>query len=412
MAKQDIVGSVDLGSNHVVCVVGRPSDNGIIEVLGAGRVETKGIKNGVVVDVKEASEAIEAAVKSAEESSEQVLKRLYVALRGSHLESHNSRGTVAISRTDKEITEEDVDAAVETAKRNIRISADREIIHSIPQGFTVNSQTGILNPVGMDGSHLEVEIHVITASCDHLNNIQKAIARAGFDVVEFIYGVLSLGECVVTQEEKDLGCILVDIGGLSTGIVLYQNGGIQTSSEIEVGSDNITKDLAHFLKTKAKTAAEIKEKYGVAMKKLMKADEASQKISYTGIDDKTPREIKRQEIIQPIESRLDQIVTFMADSVAKVGYSQELFAAGVILAGGGSRLKRIDEAFQEWLKLSARVGIVTDVEGEADVVGNPSYHTAISMLKYHFGDTRSAKPRRGGGKGMWQSISKWWEEAF
>ncbi|MDI6757881.1 MAG: cell division protein FtsA [Endomicrobiia bacterium] len=412
MAKQDIVGSVDLGSSHVICVVGRPTDAGAIEVLGVGRVETRGIKNGVVMDVREASAAVKAAVEAAEEASDQVLRRLYVALRGAHLESHNSRGTLAISRTDKEITEEDVEHVIENAKMNVRLSADREIIHSIPQSFTVNSQTGISNPVGMDGTHLEADIHVVTASSDHLNNIQKAIAKAGFEVIEFIHGILSLGELVVTQEEKDLGCMLVDIGGLSTGLVLYQNGVIRSSSEIEIGSDNITKDLAHFLKTNSKTAAEIKEKYGTAMKKLMKTDEASQKIAYTGIDGKTTREVKRAEIIPPIESRLDQIVTFLSDAGNKIGYSQDLFAGGAVLSGGGSRLSHIDEAFMEWLKLSARIAAACDVNGPSEILNNPTYHTAISLLKYHFGDARPSSPRRGSKQGMFQSLTKWWNDAF
>ncbi len=424
MAKQEIVGSIDIGSSQVVCAIGRMNDNGLVEVLGAGRAESqKGIKNGIIRDINEASNAIKNAVEEAEEKSGHVLRNLYVALRGSHLESRNGHGTLAISRTDKEITEEDVEIVIENARMNVRISPDKEIIHTLPKHYTVNSQEGIINPVGMDGTHLETDVVVITASSDHLNNIQKAIARAGFEVIEFVYGVLSLGESVVTQDEKELGCLLIDIGGLSTGLVLYQNNSIFATTEIEIGSDSITKDLAHFLKTTSKTAAEIKEKYGIAMKKALKSDEAQQKITYVGLDNKSAREIKRQEIAIPIEHRLDQIVTFISDAIAKIGYPQELFSGGAIIAGGGSMLKHIDTAIEEWLKIDTRIGIITDVNGPEEIVSNPTYHTAISLLKYHFGtdashtsQTRASVGKSGRHqrtkKSIFQAISRWFDDTF
>ncbi len=413
MPKHEIVGSVDIGSNHVACVIGRLTDSGIIEVLGGGRSECSGIKNGVVTSMKEASDDIKNAIETAEENAGADLRKMYVALRGSHIESHSSHGTLGISRTDKEITTEDVEGVIDNAKMNIRLSHDREIVHAIPQSFTVNGQAGVTNPVGMDGSHLEVNVHVVTASCVHMNTLQKAIARGGFEITEFVYGILALGESVVTQEEKELGCLLIDIGGYSTGLVIYQSGHIQASREMELGGDFISKDLAHNLRTKIQTAAQIKEKYGVAEKKLLKNGESNQKIEYISLDGKTMRDIKRHELVHVIEARVDQIATLASDTIVKDGYSFDLFSAGVIITGGASQLKGIDAYFEDALKTIARIGNVNDVEGEASIVNNPSYYTAISLLKYHFGDLRqTTKQRVGAKKSILSSLTKWWDETF
>lgn len=412
MQKHNIIGSIDLGSNQVVCIIGRLTDSNSIEVLGAGRTDCKGIKNGVIINMAEASNGIRAAIEQAEEKAGYTLRKLYVALRGNHITSHNSHGTLGIARTDKEITAEDVESVIENAKMNVRLSPDKEIIHAIPQNFSLNNQTGVPNPIGMDGSHLEVNLYVVTAASVHINNIQKTIAKAGFEVIEFVYGVLALGENVVTQEEKDLGCALIDIGASSTGIVVYRDGTIQNSREIELGSDFISKDLAHYLKTKIQTATSIKEKYGAATKKILKPDEANSKIEYISLDGKTKREVKRQEIITVIEARVDQIASYISDELNEEGFSSDIFAAGVILSGGGSQIKGIDTVFEDSLKTSARIGNIFDVVGESGVVDNPTYYTAISLLKYHFGDIRHAKQRTTVKKSFFSSFLKWWDEIF
>jgi cell division protein FtsA len=241
MAKQDIVAGLDIGSAQVACVIGRRDPfTGQVEILSGSRTACLGgLKGGVVINIDETARAITRICEEAEDVAKEMVKELTISIRGAHLQTFNNHGALNIARTDKEITPDDVEKAIENAQA-VHMSQDREIIHTIPQGFTLDRQQGVPNPVGMEGSLLEVDVHIVTASRSHLNNIFKAINSAGFTVTEPIYGLLAAGEIVVTQEEKDLGCVMLDIGGQTTDLAVYFDGSVHYTEKLPLGSDAIT----------------------------------------------------------------------------------------------------------------------------------------------------------------------------
>ncbi|OGS17679.1 MAG: cell division protein FtsA, partial [Elusimicrobia bacterium RIFOXYA2_FULL_50_26] len=325
------------------------------------------------------------------------------------IESVNTQGAINISRTDKEITADDVAGAIENAK-TIRLSPDREILHTIPQEFSLNHQRGVPNPVGMEGNFLEVDVHILIGSSSHLSNVYKAIAQAGFEVVDPVYGLLAVGDLVVTQEEKELGCLLIDFGGLTTGLAVYSEGSIRFSKELQIGSDFITRDISHNLRTSLGTAQSIKEKYGVAMGSLLKDDS---KVDYTAVDGRTVRSASRRQIVEIIQPRLDQIFVAIEQELRNANLSDTVVPGGIIITGGGSRLEGIVQATEQALSSSARLGLPQDVTGPEEIITNQTYATAIGLLR---ADVMASpgwvphKPSRG--NSLWSRIKTWADDVF
>ena len=306
MAKSDIVAGLDIGSAQVVCVIGRRDpQTGQIEILSGSRTACLGgLKGGVVININETARAITRICEEAEDAAKEMVKDVTIAVRGNHLQTFNNHGALNIARTDKEITADDVEKAIENAQA-VHLSQDREIIHTIPQGFTLDRQQGVPNPVGMEGSLLEVDVHIVTASRSHLSNIFKAINMAGFSVSEPIYGLFAAGEVVVTQEERDLGSILIDIGGQTTDIAVYFDGSVHFTEKLTIGADAITRDLAYGLRTSLSQAQQIKENYGVAMATLLEQNEGE--VNFTAMDGRTFRKVNRRQLIEMIEPRVEEI---------------------------------------------------------------------------------------------------------
>jgi len=415
MAKSDIIAGLDVGSSQVCCVIGRLSEEtGALEVLSGARILCRGVKGGVVINLSETSYAVRKVIEQAEEQAQETVRQIYLGLRGSHIESMNARGAINISRTDKEITAEDVSGAVENAK-TIRLSPDREILHTIPQEFSLNHQRGVPNPVGMEGNFLEVDVHILTGSSSHLSNIYKAIAQAGFEVVEPVYGLLSVGDLVITQEEKELGCLLIDFGGLTTGLAIYTEGSIRFSKELQVGSDYITRDISHSLRTSLSVAQDIKEKYGIAMGSLLKADG---KFDFMAVDGRTIRESTRKQLVEIIQPRLDQIFVTIEEEIRQSSLADAIVPGGIIITGGGARLEGIVQAAEQALNSSTRIGLPQDIAaGPEDVIGNTSFSTAVALLRSGisgsqgfgsgFGNQRPSK-----GPGWMRKMKDWFETSF
>lgn len=415
MTKTDIVAGLDIGSAQVACVIGRrDAQTGQIEVLSGSRSACPGgLKGGVVINIDETARAVTRICEEAEDAAKEMVKDVTIAVRGTHLQTFNNHGALNIARTDKEITAEDVEKAIESAQA-VHMSQDREIIHTIPQGFTLDRQQGVPNPVGMEGSLLEVDVHIVTASRSHLNNIFKAINVAGFNVTEPIYGLLGAGEVVVTQEERDLGSLLIDIGGQTTDLAVYFDGSVHFTEKLPIGADAITRDLAYGLRTSLSQAQQIKENYGVALSSLLEQNE--NEINFTAMDGRSMRKVSRRFLIDIIEPRVEEIFTLVSEKLQDSGYADRVVPGGAVLTGGGSLLKGIEQASERILQLSSRVGLPQGVIGKSDIVGHPSFATAIGLLAFPYkGDGQwAATPtrRRARAGSLSQRMKEWVEETF
>lgn len=416
MSKQEVIAGLDIGSAQVAVVIGRrDAHTGQIEVLSGARSACPGgLKGGVVINIDETARAVTRICEESEDAAKEMVKDLTIAVRGSHLQTFNNHGALNIARTDKEITAEDVEKAIESAQA-VHMSADREIIHTIPQGFTLDRQQGVPNPVGMEGSLLEVDVHIVTASRSHLNNIFKAINLAGFSVTEPIYGLLAAGEVVVTQEERDLGAILIDIGGQTTDIAVYFDGCMHFTEKLPLGADAITRDLAYGLRTSLSQAQQIKENYGVAMGNMLEQNEGE--VSFTAMDGRTFRKVSRRFLVDIVEPRVEEIFTLVAEKLQDSGYADRVVPGGAILTGGGSLLKGVEQAAERILQLSARVGLPQGIIGKSDIVGHPSYATAIGLLSFPYRNegqwnAASARRRARTGASVTRRLKEWVEETF
>lgn len=405
MAKPDIVVGLDIGSAQAVCVIAtRDPETDALQVVGGARRACRGLKGGVVINIDETAQAVSRAVEDAEAMADLsgAVRQVLIGIRGGHIQTFNHHGAMNIARTDKEITPEDRDQVVENTKA-VPISPDREIVHVIPQDFILDRQTGVPNPIGMEAGLLEVDVHLVTASQSHLNNVWKAIAKAGFQVEEPIYGLLAVGDAVVTHEEKDLGCVLVDLGGQTTGLAVYVDGAVRFTKELSLGADAITHDLSHALRTSLIEAQKIKELNGAASRSLTQGD-LEETLEYTAVDGRTTRRVKRQALIDFISPRVEELFTVVQEELQNSGYGDRVSGGGVILTGGGSLLQGMTGAAEQILELPVRQGPPQGLTGPADILAHPSYATALGLLHYqHLGEwarSRRAKPSGGrlGGK--------------
>jgi len=403
MKKTDLRTGVDIGSGQVVAVVAeRGGDNELVHVLGASREPCVGLKGGVVINIDETARAITRAVEAAEEMAGHpgVSRHVLLGVRGAHIQTFNHHGAMNIARTDKEITAEDRDQVVESTKA-VPISPDREIVHVIPQDFILDRQSGVPNPIGMEAMLLEVDVHIVTASQSHLNNVWKAIARAGFEVEEPIYGLLAVGDTVVSQEEKGLGCLLIDLGGQTTGLAVYTEGSVRFTKELAVGSDAVSHDLSHALRTSLAQAQKVKERFGAASRQLAEGN-IDEDVEFTSVDGRTQRRVKRSELFDYISPRVEEIFTLISEELQRSNYAEHVAGGGVILTGGGSQMQGLVAAAEQLMEMPVRVGLPQNITGVPTILSDPSYATALGVLTYrHSGDwARSRRANRHTGWGQ------------
>ncbi|MDE2038803.1 MAG: cell division protein FtsA [Elusimicrobia bacterium] len=379
-SKQDVVAGLDMGSGRVTCLIGAGDEAGCMHVLGGSSVSCRGgLNGGVVVNIMETANAVTQAVEEAEAQAKREVRNVFLGVRGHHLQSFNNRGAFNIARTDKEITAEDVDSVIANAKA-VPLSSDREILHVLPQSFSLDRQRGIPHPVGMEGSLLEVDVHIVTAASGHLNNLIKTVAKAGFEVVEPVYSLLASGEMLVTAEEKELGCLLVDLGGQSVSIGVYAEGSIRYSKELPIGSDFITKDLAIGLRTSLLTAEKIKVEHGIAHPSLLNGDD---EIEFRGPDGRTAQSVKTSYMMNLILPRVEEIFSVIEEELQASSYADVVVPGGLILTGGGALMRGTLQAAEQILRMPVRLGLPhPDAIVAEDQWLTPTYATAMGLLGY------------------------------
>lgn len=408
MARPRVAAGLDIGSSRVSCVIAKLEDAGDLQVIGLGKAPCRGFRQGNLVNLEEASQAITRAVESAEEMAGQTVESLIVNLKGPHVQSFNHRGAINIARGDKEITEEDVRQVMEAA-RVMQISQDREILHTLPQDFIVDNQGGVENPIGIDGSHLAVDVHVVTAGRTALTNITKCVNRAGFRCEGLVSSILAVGDVVVTEEEKEIGVVLVDVGAQTTDIALYHKGAAHFIKELPLGGDHITQDVAQGLRTSRAVAQDIKHRFGSAWTKLVDPGEM---VHYLSVDGKTQRSVSRKTLCDFILPRVEEILAAVL-SECEACPVFDMAAAGVVLTGGGSQLLGMREAVEEVLKLAARIGMPQSVGGLSDVLSSTDFICSLGLVKFSSQDSWDPARRFSRRKnGFVARLKKFWEGFF
>jgi cell division protein FtsA len=405
-ARSLIVG-LDIGTSKVVALVGDLLPDGRLEIIGMGSHESRGLKKGVVVNIEATVSAIQRALEEAELMADCKIQRVHVGIAGSHIRGFNSTGMVAVK--DKEVTPLDVERAVETA-RAMPIPTDQQVLHILTQEFLIDGQDGIREPLGMSGVRLEVKVHIVTGAVSAAQNVVKCVRRCGLEVADLVLQPLASSIAVLSEDEKELGVALVDIGGGTTDIAIFREGAIRHTAVIPIAGDQITADIAMALRTPTPEAELIKLRHGCALRSL--ADPAEM-IEVPGLGDRPPRRLSRQTLAEVIEPRVEELYTLVQQVLRQSGF-EELLSSGVVLTGGSSVMQGMVELGEEIFHMPVRLGVPRYAGGLADVVQSPRYATAMGLLAEGRAQLeRGILARRTGSfRGTLRRMRQWFQHNF
>ncbi len=372
--QNDIIVGLDIGTTKISAVVGEVGQ-GDINIIGIGTHPSVGLRKGVVVNVEATVESIKKAVEEAELMAGCEISSVYAGIAGGHITGFNSHGITAIKG--QEVTQQDIDRVIEAA-RAVAIPMDRELIHVLPQEYIVDNQGGIDNPIGMTGVRLEAKIHIVTGAVTSAHNIVKCANRAGLDVCDIVLESLASGDAVLTDEEKDLGTALIDLGGGSSDLAIFSGKNIQHTFVLSLGGHNLTNDIAIGLRAPIAEAEKIKLKYGTALAGKIKGDE---NIEIPGMGGRPPRRLPRQILGEIIEPRVEEIFSLIKREIYRAGV-ENLMPSGVVITGGSALLDGITDVAESVFHLPARLGRPQGISGLVDVVSNPMHATGVGLLLY------------------------------
>lgn len=390
MARDKVLVGIDVGTSKIATLVGTApravEPERAINVIGVSTVASRGLRKGQVVDIEEATVAITEGLEAAERMAGYSVSAAYVSVGGNHIASQNSHGVVAVAEPEKEISPQDVERVIDAAKA-VSLPSSREILHVLPRGFVVDSQEGIKDPLGMTGVRLEVDTHLVTGGSTALRNLAKCVSEVGVDVEGLVFAGLASAEAVLSETEKELGVVLIDIGGGTTDVCLYLDGSLAYSSVIPIGAKNITNDLAIGLRVSLESAEKIKLALGEQAKEIVIAAQETKKeedeidLSYLGLAEEV-RRVSRKTLTEGIiKPRLNEIFTMVALEIKKSGFAG-LTPGGVVIAGGGALTIGAVETAKRNLAMPVRIGIPTNVTGLVDEILTPSFATSIGLLLY------------------------------
>ena len=405
---QNLMVGLDIGTSKIGAIVADIGPNGEIEVIGIGSHPSKGLKKGVVVNIESTTQSIQRAVEEAELMAGCQIDSVFAGIAGSHIQSLNSHGIVAIR--DKEVTQADVDRVIDAAKA-VEIPADQRLLHVIPQEFINDDQDGIKEPVGMCGVRLEAKVHLVTGAVSAAQNIVKCVRRCGLEVDDIILEQLASSYAVLTEDEKELGVCLVDIGGGTTDIAVFTEGAIRHTAVIPIAGDQITNDIAVALRTPTQYAEDIKKKYACALTQLASPDES---IEVPSVGDRPPRRLARQTLAEVVEPRYEELLTLVQNELRRSGF-EDLCAAGVVLTGGCSKMEGVIDLAEEVFHVPVRLGMPGNVSGLVDVVRNPIYATGVGLLLYGSKQRSELRRERHGDwatKSLWHRMKNWFMGNF
>ena len=411
MAKKpnkDLMVGIDIGTSKVVTIVCETSKEGGLNIIGVGSHPSEGLKKGVVVNIEATVQSIQNSVKQAEDMAGCQIYSAYTGIAGSHIRSINSHGIVAIR--DTEVTQLDIDRVIDAAKA-VAIPADQKILHILPQEFIIDNQDSIREPIGMSGVRLEAKVHIVTGAVNAAQNIVKCLKRCGLVASDIVLEQFASSQSILTEDEKELGVCMIDIGGGTTDIAIFTDGSIRHTAVIPIAGDQVTSDMAIALRTSTRHAEEIKLKYSCALQDIA---DVNLMIDIPAMGDRNSgRHISQRALAEIIEARYEELFSLVSAEIRRSGLEDAL-AAGIVITGGGSKAPGAAELGERVFKMPVRVGGPQFVTGLADVIHNPIYATGVGLLLYGMQqrdnqDTISAQP---GMKSVWGRMKNWFQGSF
>ncbi len=377
MAKEDMVVGLDIGTTKVCAIVAEVDESGELRVVGVGASPSEGLRRGVVVNVEKTVQSIQKAVGEAELMAGVKVESVYVGIGGEHIRSINSRGVIAVSGPDHEITATDQTRVIDAA-RAVSIPPDRQVIHVLPQEFIVDEQTGIKEPIGMSGVRLEAEVHIVTGAVTSVQNLVKSVSRAGLEVAEPVLEPIAASHSVLSPDEQEMGVALVDIGGGATNLAVFYEGSVRHTAVIGLGAQNVTNDVAIGLRTPWQQAERIKQDYGCALQSEVAAEET---ITVPGVNGRASYQIPRRELSAIIEPRMEEIFSLVFKEIRRTDYA-DLLAAGIVLTGGGALLNGASKLAEQVFDMPVNAGLPQGVGGLIDSISAPGYATGVGLVLY------------------------------
>ena len=401
---------LDIGTTKVCAVIGEYDEKDELEIIGIGTSRSKGIRRGVVVNIEATLQSVVEAIEAAELMSGREVHGVYTGIAGAHIDGINSKGVVAVTGKNREITREDVGRVIDAAKA-IVIPMDREVFHVIPQEYIVDDQGGVKNPLDMIGIRLEAEVHIITGSVTSAQNLLKCVNRAGFKVNDIILGSLASSAAILSEDEKELGVLLIDLGGGTTDVLLHIDGSPYHTNVISLGGSQVTSDLSILLKTPLEAAEQIKQEAGCCFLPMV---DTNGDVIIPGVGGWPTAAIPKQEMCKIIQSRMTEILSMVKEQIEKKGYLRHL-GGGVVLTGGGALMQGVAELTKEVFGVPARVGYPKRMGGLEEEYRSPIYATAVGLAL--FGAVRRGSGYESGGgrvkgEGFLEKLREWMKEFF
>jgi cell division protein FtsA len=407
MPKNSYVVGLDIGTKKVAAIIGEITEEKKVEIIGIGTVESRGLRKGIVVNLESTVDAVKKAQEEAELMAGVEIDAAFIGISGAHIKSFNSRGVIAVSGKNREISREDIKRVIEQSKA-VSIPPDREIIHIIPQEFVVDDQDGIKDPLGMSGIKLEVNVHIVTGAITSVQNLRTCVARAGIEIEQVVLNQIATSSSVLTHDEMELGVGLIDIGGGTTEVAIFERGSLWYTSVIPIGGDNFTNDIAVGLRTPIPDAEKIKKKYGCVSHPLVDEQETIE-VPTVGRG-KKPRVLSRQLLADIIHPRAEEIFRLVDNDIKRMGYEKSL-NSGIVITGGTALLDGLEEVAEEIFDLPVRRGDPSGAGGLVDRVGTPDFATTVGLIQYGYNLYKETGLPRDRKKSFWSKVKDWLKEA-
>jgi cell division protein FtsA len=407
---RSLIVGLDIGTSKVVALVGEIGADGALEVVGLGSHPSRGLKKGVVVNIESTVQSIQRAVEEAELMAGCEIHSVFAGIAGSHVRSLNSHGVVAIR--DREVSDVDVQHVIDAAKA-VAIPADQRILHVLPQEYIIDGQEGIRDPIGMSGVRLEAKVHIVTGADSAAQNIVKCVQRCGLNVEDMVLEQLASSYAVLTDDEKELGVCVVDIGGGTTDLAVFSQGAIRHTAVIPIAGDQVTNDIAVSMRTPTHYAEDIKVRYACALSQLANTDES---IEVPSVGERPARRLARQTLAEVVEPRYEELFGLVRDELRRSGF-EEIIAAGIVLTGGSARMEGAIDLAEEVFHMPVRLGLPQQqqVKGLAEVVQNPIYSTGVGLLLHARENAQGASRGRGlptNVQGIFNRMQSWFKGNF